>query len=154
MFLKYRFSDDVPKLKIATTMRTAEGMGWDFGSFFFLRRNFQFLRSVSFRYLSRSYRLDSDRKLNRLMGANLRLVQIGGVTYFYLAAVFFGPFQIWLNVDLNLPCRVCGLLSLDRVIIPIFCCLWRITFCSANLCIHENVRVVRNGGLAYDLAFR
>lgn len=152
MFLKYRFSDDVPKLKIATTMRR----GWVGISevFFLLRRNFQFLRSVSFRYLSRSYRLDSDRKLNRLMGANLRLVQIGGVTYFYLAAVFFGPFQIWLNVDLNLPCRVCGLLSLDRVIIPIFCCLWRITFCSANLCIHENVRVVRNGGLAYDLAFR
>ena len=130
------------------------GDGLGFRKFFFLRRNFQFLRSVSFRYLSRSYRLDSDRKLNRLMGANLRLVQIGGVTYFYLAAVFFGPFQIWLNVDLNLPCRVCGLLSLDRVIIPIFCCLWRITFCSANLCIHENVRVVRNGGLAYDLAFR
>ena len=120
MFLKYRFSDDVPKLKIATTMRR----GWvGISEVFFLQRNFQFLHGVSFRYLSRSYRLDSDRKLNRLMGANLRLVQIGGVTYFYLAAVFFGPFQIWLNVDLNLPCRVCGLLSLDRVIIPIFCCL-------------------------------
>ena len=42
MFLKYRFSDDVPKLKIATTMRTAEGMGWDFGSFFFYDATFNF----------------------------------------------------------------------------------------------------------------